>query len=99
MLEKHSRVGSHIHSWDRRGETEPAAEAEPRLLMHVRLFESAAANCPERLKTPAPALEMLQVEICEIFKIDPNAFAQLFLGCPILSKKAVPALQQSGGRI
>lgn len=89
-------MGSHIHSWDQRGETEPAAEAEPRLLMHVRLFESGAANCPERLKTPALASEMLQVEI---FGIDLNAFAQLFLGCLILSKEAVPALQQNGARI
>lgn len=67
--------------------------------MRVRLFESVAANCPERLKTPALALEVLQVEICEIFEIDLNAFAQLFLGVLILSKKAVPALQQNGARI
>lgn len=92
-------MGSHIHSWDQRREAEPAAEAEPRFLMPVRLFESVAANCPERLKTPALALEMLRVEICEIFEIDLNAFARLFLACPILSKTAVPALQQNGARV
>lgn len=92
-------MGSHIHSWDQRGEAEPAAEAEPRLLVRVRLFESAAANCPERLKTPVLVLEMLQVEIYKIFEIDLNAFAQLFLGCLILSKQAVPALQRTGAGI
>lgn len=35
VLEKHSRVGSHIHSWGQQRYCEPAAEAMSQFLMHV----------------------------------------------------------------
>ena len=36
VLEKHSRVGSHIHSWGQQRYCEPATEAMSQFLMHVR---------------------------------------------------------------
>lgn len=36
VLEKHSRVGSHIHSWGQQPHCEPAAEAMSQFLMHIR---------------------------------------------------------------